>query len=673
MTIIDKRNLGYRRLGVTGERELLTTLEAVSKSVGHTLMAEHRNVNTFTGHLTELKAAGTSSNFVQGRSVSDGELINAAKDYFRSISTVVGFAPEDPIEFEGDSKVTRTSTEIRIVSLQQTLNGIEVWGMEPKVWFNPNGSINRVTGDTVSLHPDLPLEPTVAPEVALRIAAEEAAKERNRIDQFGQTFKIPGLNITGWRPIKMGQGHRASKSTAFEKGPFDEISTASLAYLYMGEGTRLTWRFVIAREFHVAQYLIFVEATTTDAPSILYCRDLTSMSIGGKVFLHNPDEGAMADVSFPLTVNAYPVSTPAPDLPVGFPLPWTDTLNGRVSTEGNNVRAFNGRTRQPHSVAFSNGRGDFNEPVDTPDQYVVNIFYFCNFMHDFFLMLGFTEEGGNFQVRNVTGKGQGADPVHAFAHPGSVYGTANMATRADGQYAVMNMGMVNQTGRHTANDADVVFHEFVHGVTNRLVGGLRDAEGLIEDQSRSMGEGWGDYFALSIRNFSRQSERVVTGTYVMKNTKGIRQRPYDEAYPGTFGDIGKGLGQVSGAGNQDLDYSEEHNVGEIWCAALMELTRKIVVALADKRRGYEVTWLAIVDGLKLTPKNPSFLVARNAILAALAALKGTRIANSEFPKVQQAAWEAFAKFGMGFDAWCPNASFVGCKNGKAMPPNGWED
>ena len=35
----------------------------------------------------------------------------------------------------------------------------------------------------------------------------------------------------------------------------------------------------------------------------------------------------------------------------------------------------------------------------------------------------------------------------------------------------MKMGLVSATNRHTAFDASVVFHEFMHGVTNRLVGG----------------------------------------------------------------------------------------------------------------------------------------------------------------------------------------------------------
>ena len=58
----------------------------------------------------------------------------------------------------------------------------------------------------------------------------------------------------------------------------------------------------------------------------------------------------------------------------------------------------------------------------------------------------------------------GADPVDALAHPGRVFGTANMSTRADGLAALMNMGLVTSTGTalpasnaSTALRASVVF------------------------------------------------------------------------------------------------------------------------------------------------------------------------------------------------------------------------
>ena len=66
---------------------------------------------------------------------------------------------------------------------------------------------------------------------------------------------------------------------------------------------------------------------------------------------------------------------------------------------------------------------------------------------------------------------------------------------------------MSNTNRHTALDSDVVFHEFVHGVTNRLVGGRLDQTSLGQPQSRGMGEGWSDYFALSFQNVNRDDRK----------------------------------------------------------------------------------------------------------------------------------------------------------------------
>jgi extracellular elastinolytic metalloproteinase len=94
------------------------------------------------------------------------------------------------------------------------------------------------------------------------------------------------------------------------------------------------------------------------------------------------------------------------------------------------------------------------------------------------------------------------------------------------------MGLVQCSNRHTALDADVVFHEFTHGLTNRLVGGTRQGHTLDAPQSQGMDEGWSDFFALTIQNFFRtpnhQAERVIIGDWVVNDQTGIRSNPYDD-------------------------------------------------------------------------------------------------------------------------------------------------
>ncbi|MFI1030376.1 M36 family metallopeptidase [Streptomyces sp. NPDC020951] len=667
--LIDKRDLEYDRLArVQGAEAFLAETDRVAESVQHTLIADDSKVNRFTGHLTELRVDGAPAGLAdRAGAATDGDYIARAKEYLSSVSGAIGFAAGEPVEFEADPKVTTTSGGMHVVSLQQTLNGIDVWGMAPKVWLHEDGTVDRVVGDTASVPSNVPTMPAVPVETALAAGAAKAAEPIRIEGPFG-TDELPALDISeGFG--RLSSQARNDQPMTFEAGAFDAAIPGRLVYFYMGDDVRLAWSFRFSRANGAVQYhaLVEADARTADAaaPQVLYLQDLTNHVVGGLVVRQNPAETEPALASFPLPLTDYPVELPPAPLP-GFPGPWATQRNGHVATVGNNVRAVDADTGKSFQVDVdAAGNGVFAPNPDTAEQHVTNIFFVCNYMHDFFMMLDFTEEHGNFQTVNFSGLGRGADPVVALAHPRPVFGTANMLARADGLAAEMNMGLVARTNRHTAMDVDVLRHEFTHGVTSRLVGGLHDANGLREEQSEAMGEGWSDYFALTIRNFFREREHTVVGDWVVDRPGGLRQRPYDDSYPGDFGDIGKATG--------GLDYTKIHNVGEIWCAALLETTRRISAELGSKERGYRVAWQAVVDGLKLTPKNPSFLTARGAILRALKDLKGTAFTEAEYPQVRKAAWGSFARYGMGFDAFCPNASFTGCRAGTKLPPAGHED
>jgi len=220
----------------------------------------------------------------------------------------------------------------------------------------------------------------------------------------------------------------------------------------------------------------------------------------------------------------------------------------------------------------------------------------------------------------------------------------------------MNMGLVTRSNRHTAFDSDVVFHEFTHGLTNRLIGGTRQGHALDAPQSEGMGEGWSDFFALTVQNYFRaingQDERVVTGDWVVNNQTGIRSNPYDDNYPFTYGSISTFPRRNPFTGAPDPNgLPDEHQTGEIWCAALMMMVRRMRSALGDVD-GYRLGWQMVTDGLKLTPANPTFLDARDAILLALDhMLDQRRIPQAVHGMARQAALTAFGRFGMG-----PNAS-----------------
>ncbi|MEI7663705.1 MAG: M36 family metallopeptidase, partial [Bacteroidota bacterium] len=319
-----------------------------------------------------------------------------------------------------------------------------------------------------------------------------------------------------------------------------------------------------------------------------WCRKCQSLFFEGNPGSHCSAGGAHDSTGsgdYSLLFNA------ATGLPPAFPDPWV-TAN---KTVGNSTNAHLGDAGLPYTGTTSGGALTFN-PADAvgDDQKVLNIFYYCCYMHDFFYMLKFREIDGNFQQDDFGRGGTGGDPVDARSYSGAVSGTANMSTPVDGSSPTMRMGLVTSTNRHTAFDSTVVFHEFTHGVTNRLVGGPMNVHALDAPQSGGMGEGWGDYVACTINDV------IIVGNWLLNNAGGVRYFPYDSNYPHNFGDLGK---IVAG-----IDYSEVHNMGEIWCATLLEMNRR-----TDKYFAIQ----CVVDALKLAPANPGFLNMRDAILSAM--------------------------------------------------------
>ena len=333
---------------------------------------------------------------------------------------------------------------------------------------------------------------------------------------------------------------------------------------------------------------------------------------------------------------------PMPQSPPAFPWDWVES----DSTIGNNVYAHLGDNGPTVQGTANNGVLIFDNPDGEGDfQKVINIFYYCNYMHDFLYVLGFREVDGNFQQDDFGRGGQPSDRVDARSYPGAVQGTANMSTPADGRTPIMRMGLVTSTNRHTAMDSTVVFHEYTHGLTNRLVGGPMNDKALEADQSGGMGEGWSDYMACTINNID------VVGAWVVNNPDGIRQFRYDSNFPDNFGDIGKGR------------YDEVHNIGEIWCATLLEMNRRL---------GKEQTLNLVLDSLRLAPANPSFIDMRDSMLAALehklTALNP--MSPADYNKIKEGMWAVFAKFGMGVGAKSNGPTLDGVVGSFVVPTNG---
>jgi extracellular elastinolytic metalloproteinase len=194
-----------------------------------------------------------------------------------------------------------------------------------------------------------------------------------------------------------------------------------------------------------------------------------------------------------------------------------------------------------------------------------------------------------------------------------------------------------------------------HYITNRLVG---NANGLTNVQGRSMGEGWGDFFAVCMT--SQATDNFKTGAFAAGGWTdlaagfndnyyfSIRRYPYSadmSKNPLTFKHIGNNVVlptgppiNASGAGNNEV-----HNAGEVWCSMLWEVFVNLVAKhghpAAEKRM------LAyVIGGLKLTPLRPTFTQARDGILTAVSAIDAGDLSPVK---------AGFAKRGIGKDAVSP--------------------
>jgi extracellular elastinolytic metalloproteinase len=629
---VDRRR---RRPGmVTPERE--ARLRELAAEVSGRLPGEHRLAVATVDGTTANPAAVVS----EAAPAERGNYTQRALEHLQAAAPALGLDASQPTEYLVDPGEQRTSADAVTVHAQQRYKGIPIFQAAQAVVFDPQGRLTQTLGTTVTVPRELEVAPRLGVEEAVLRAAEHVAEpdrdERGQTDQFGEPLEPARVRLDGFViRVTAGFPDRPERPTVLAPGPFAEDIRASLTWFPLdADDLRLGWLVTLTLPGYGAQYRLVVDAGSGE---VLYCRQqLRTVAARGSVFAVDGTGDRRAS-EFPRPLADYGLPVPA-GLPDGFPDSWVATDR----TVGNSVDAHLGDAGPPIQGALQDGVVVF-DPADAGgrEQLGVNLFWLTCSMHDFFYLLGFREPDGSFQRDNFGRGGLAADPVDARAHPGPVQGTANMFTPVDGASPVMNLGLVASTGRHTALDSGVVYHEFMHGVTNRLVGGALNVDALDEPQSGGMGEGWGDYVACVV------NQAEVVGAWVVDRPGGIRGFPYDERFPDGFGDLGRGR------------YTGVHAIGEVWCATLMEMTRRIGQPLAIQ---------LVVDALKLSRANPSFLDMRDAILVALdGKLTAGQLDRAGHHAARRGIWTAFAGFGMGPAADCVGATLLGIQADFELP------
>jgi hypothetical protein len=293
----------------------------------------------------------------------------------------------------------------------------------------------------------------------------------------------------------------------------------------------------------------------------------------------------------------------------------------------------------------------------------VQLYSFLNTFHDHLQAapIGFTEAAGNFQATNTSGMGLGGDAVlghfidgantaNGFPDGGHI-NNANFSTPPDGEPGIMQMYLQraavwgpNIPSGDSGNEAETVYHEFAHGLSNRLVTTPDGIPALNAEQSGSMGEGWSDWYAVDFtENHGWFIDTSASGDAIAFRYSGGDEVSFrSAAMDCPVGVHAENCPAGGGGGPGGYTYDdlgtiaggpEVHADGEIWVQTLWQLRELL---------GSAVTESIVTRGMELAPPEPSFLDMRNAILQADQVV----FAGSH----RSALWTVFAERGMGYYA-----------------------
>ena len=593
-----------------------------------------------TVHVTrvDVMTGGASVVTASGFSRDDGAFTSRALLFLSSVRDALGLEPGQPAEFVANPYPVATSSGAHAVYAQQLHEAVPIFQATQTVLFGPDGAVQKTTGSVASVPPGgTPARAALSATDAVTSALSrfQSSPDGIAVDPFGQPLIETPIDADAAGVSILGQfTDQADLPTVVSCSALPANVLASLIWFPLNETLVLCWQLLLTMPGGQGQYRVLVNATTSEV--VFSTQLVRTIGLTAEVFGTDPSQ-PREQVSLPLPVTAYPAPPPS-GLPAAFPYAWVD---GSTSTAGTNVIAH-ANDADPALTGDSSGAVTFT-PLDpfSMDQCVLNGFYFNSFMHDFLYLLGFREADGNFQQDDFGLGGAASDRVEVRVYPTPIWATANMSTPVDGVSPTMRLGMVNETTRHTALDASVVFHEATHGLSNRLVGGALNNQSLVQPQSAGMGEGWSDFVSCQLL------DSEVVGAWVINNPQGIRGFPYDERFPATFADLGKGR------------YTEMHAIGEVWCSVLMSIARRV-----GKQRALSL----MIDSLKLCPANPSMVDARDAILLALEHdLAAGSVAKAQHDSEFQGLWQVFAAAGLGQAAVSTGATLNGVVASSVVP------
>jgi uncharacterized repeat protein (TIGR01451 family) len=612
--------------------------------------------------------------------------IDVVRDFLHANKAVYGLsdAEIEALRFKGESASPKSGA--RMVRVDQVVNGIPVFQSDTRFLLDRSGRLVRAVGLLV------PQASAIAPFPAARLSAAAA---------FTAAMKSVGIEVDATKVRIVGDvtpGHRgavAAPETAQIKGP----ASTQLVYFPLAPGVLVPAWMQVTFTKGPGDWTTLVDATTG---TLLWRKNIRSYASTqqARFSVYTQADGTTpADSPAPQSPTTAAPGAQFPEIArtivnmlttqtAASPNGWIP--DGGSSTTGQNVDAYldtddddapdtglldnNGRpvgnvdantnnrdflgTGYAYTPAPQGGNPNAGtSPTDTQFQRgaVTHLFYLTNWYHDRLASFGFTPAAGNFE---------GTDPVLAEVQDGAGTNNANFATPPDGSSGRMQMFIFDfpTPERDGSLDAEIVLHELTHGTSNRLIG---DGNGLIWDAGGGMGEGWSDFYALSLLNNTPTDDpngKYASGAYATYQlagltdnyTYGIRRFPYstdNTVNPLTWADVDDiTYDESGGIPSSPLGFGfngafEVHNIGEIWANSLWEVRSRVIAAAGSVPVGNDLMLQIVTEALMMTPINPSFEDARDALIDADCAFHACA--------EEASIWGGFADRGLGYKAVAP--------------------
>jgi len=619
------------------------------------------------------------------------------RNFIKENNALVGLSLEQINNLKVTADYTNPNGELSFVRLEQFVNDIPVFRAEIRAGFNKQNAMFRVVNNLASnADYNAASENFGDPLAAVEKSAEYInyqLKDGDRAFNSAASTDLKAVFGQGdWAttaekmyfPIEGGVLRPSWRVLNWQKGD------AYYVIVDAETGTMLYRENITHSQTQAATYNVYANTNSLlkvmPNPAPLAAPGLLDPTLGTQGTLQPRTNVTVIGNEAPYTFNN-----------LGWINDGANGVNGH--TDGNNTAAGVDRdttngidalvagTNRTFSFTYTVPAGPNNSGGDDPltpayqNGAATNLFFVTNRYHDETYLLGFTEAARNFQNDNFGRGGAGADRISAEAQDNTPGGTscptqpcfnnANFSTPADGGRGRMQMYLWNQPtpDRDGDFDAEIIVHELTHGLFGRLHNGTGGT------QAGQMNEGNSDFFAHVMLSLDNDPINIVstTGSYatlllrgagftsnyyygirrfpkaVLAFTGGPNNRPHN---PLTFKDIDPAqMNLTDGAFNPAFTGSATavHDGGEIWSSMMWEVRARLVQRLGGPAGNKKVLQLAM-DGMKVSPSNPTMIQERNAIIqAAQANGNGADVGD---------IWAGFAVRGMGFSASNPTGNTV---------------